>query len=141
MASALTPLKRSITHDAVDGIETGTVDDEEYSGIEFTVNGPARLEFQWKVSSEKNYDYLVLVVDGYVRDYITGEVDWKLSSTDIGPGEHNVDIYYTKDEATAKGQDKGWIDRSNWFVQLAATTRSLKLAPSASNSCSSASAP
>lgn len=99
------------THDAVDAIETGIVDDEEYSGIEFTVNGPARLEFQWKVSSEKNYDYLVLVVDGYVRDYITGEVDWKLSSTDIGPGEHNVDIYYTKDQATVKGADKGWIDQ------------------------------
>lgn len=99
------------THDAVDAIETGIVDDEEYSGIEFTVNGPARLEFQWQVSSEKNYDYLVLVVDGYVRDYITGEVDWKLSSTDIGPGEHNVDIYYTKDSATAKGQDRGWIDQ------------------------------
>lgn len=100
----------SISHDGVDAIQTATVGDEEYSGIEFTVNGPARLAFQWKVSSEKNFDYLVLSVDGYVKDYITGEKDWTPSITDMGPGPHNVDIYYFKDEATAKGQDKGWID-------------------------------
>lgn len=103
-------LQTAVTHDGVDAIETAVVDDEEYSGLEFTVDGPARLSFQWKVSSEKNYDYLVLAVDGYVKDYITGEQDWKPSSIDVGPGPHNVDIYYSKDEATAKGQDKGWID-------------------------------
>lgn len=99
------------THDGVDAVQTATVDDEEYSGMEFTVNGPARLEFQWKVSSEKNYDYLVLTVDGYVRDYITGETDWKSSMTDVGPGPHNIDIYYMKDQAVAKGQDAGWVDQ------------------------------
>jgi subtilisin family serine protease len=99
-----------ITHDGVDAIETAVVAHEEYSGIEFTVNGPAKLEFQWKVSSEKNYDYLVLAVDGYVRDYITGETDWTTSTTYLGDGPHNVDIYYIKDQEVVKGQDKGWID-------------------------------
>lgn len=99
------------THDGVDAVQTAAVDDEEYSGMEFTVDGPARLEFQWKVSSEKNYDYLVLTVDGYVRDYITGEIDWKPSTTDVGPGPHNIDIYYIKDQAVAKGLDAGWIDQ------------------------------
>jgi subtilisin-like proprotein convertase family protein len=98
------------THDHVDAIQTAAVDDEEHSGIEFTVDGPAQVGFQWKVSSEKNYDYLVLTVDGYVRDYITGDVDWKPSSTYVGPGPHNIDIYYIKDEATVKGQDAGWVD-------------------------------
>lgn len=98
------------THDGVDAIETAFVGHEEHSGIEFTVNGPAKLDFQWKVSSEKNYDYLVLTVDGYVKDYITGEVDWKPSTTYIGDGPHNVDIYYIKDQEVVKGQDKGWID-------------------------------
>ncbi len=101
----------AVTHDGVDAIETANVAHEEYSGIEFTVDGPARLDFQWKVSSEKNFDYLVLTVDGYVRDYITGETDWTVSTTDIGDGPHNIDIYYTKDQAVVKGQDKGWIDQ------------------------------
>ncbi len=104
-------VETTTTHDGVDAIETGQVGDEEYSGIEFTVSGPARLQFQWKVSSEKNYDYMVLAVDGYVRDYITGETDWTNSVSDLGPGDHNVDIYYTKDEGTAAGMDRGWIDQ------------------------------
>ncbi|HEY1048577.1 MAG TPA: S8 family serine peptidase [Prosthecobacter sp.] len=105
------PLSQSVvTHDGEDAIETAPVAHEEHSGIEFTVNGPARLEFQWKVSSEKNYDYMVLTVDGYVKDYITGEVDWTASTTHLGEGAHNVDIYYIKDQEVVKGQDRGWID-------------------------------
>ncbi|WP_395752709.1 S8 family serine peptidase [Prosthecobacter sp.] len=103
-------LQTTTTHDHVDAVQTATVDDEEYSGIEFTVNGPAKIDFQWKVSSEKNYDYLVMTVDGYVRDYITGDVDWKPSSTYVGTGPHNIDIYYIKDQGVAKGQDTGWVD-------------------------------
>lgn len=103
-------LQTSTTHDGMDAIETAIVDDEEYSGIEFTVHGPARLTFQWKVSSEKNSDYLIFAADGRIKDFITGEVDWKTATADFGPGPHNVDIYYSKDPGTAKGQDKGWID-------------------------------
>ncbi|MFM7606687.1 MAG: S8 family serine peptidase [Prosthecobacter sp.] len=119
----------SISHDGVDAIETATVGDEEYSGIEFTVNGPARLAFQWKVSSEKNFDYLVLSVDGYVKDYITGEKDWTESITDVGSGPHNIDIYYFKDEATAKGQDKGWVDA----ITITSTTTPPVITPATVN--------
>ncbi|MBK8093927.1 MAG: S8 family serine peptidase [Verrucomicrobiaceae bacterium] len=103
-------LQTATTHDGVDAIQFANVEDEEYSGMEFTVNGPARLAFQWKVSSEKNYDYLILTVDGYVRDYLTGEKDWTLSETDIGSGPHNIDIYYSKDQGEKKGLDTGWVD-------------------------------
>jgi subtilisin-like proprotein convertase family protein len=99
-----------IKHDGVDAAQSGAVDHDEYSGIEFTVVGPTRMTYQWKVSSEQNYDYLVMVVDGYVKAYITGEVDWTEVTQDIGPGTHNVDIYYLKDEATVSGQDAGWVD-------------------------------
>jgi subtilisin family serine protease len=97
--------------DGVDAIETATVDHEEHSGIEFTVDGPARFDFRWKVSSERFYDYLVLVIDGVVGDFITGEVDWIRSTSDLGPGPHNVNIYYIKDQAESRGQDRGWIDQ------------------------------
>jgi len=100
----------TISHDTVDAAQSAPVGHEEYSGMEFTVVGPMRLSFQWKVSSEANYDYLVLTVDGYVKAYITGEVDWTQVTQDIGPGTHNVDIYYLKDEATIAGQDAGWVD-------------------------------
>jgi subtilisin family serine protease len=100
----------TITHDGVDAAQSAPVAHEEYSGMEFTVVGPMRLSYQWKVSSEANFDYLVLTVDGYVKAYITGEVDWTQVTQDIGPGTHNVDIYYLKDEAIVAGQDAGWVD-------------------------------
>jgi subtilisin-like proprotein convertase family protein len=100
----------AITHDGVDAAQSEPIDHEEYAGMEFTVTGPTRLSYQWKVSSEPGYDYLVLTVDGYVKAYITGEVDWTQVTQDIGPGDHNVDIYYLKDEAVATGQDAGWVD-------------------------------
>jgi hypothetical protein len=103
-------LQTATHHDGVDAAQSGAVDHDEYSGIEFTVVGPTRMTYQWKVSSEQNYDYLVLTVDGYVKAYITGEVDWTQVTQDIGPGTHNVDIYYLKDEATVSGQDTGWVD-------------------------------
>lgn len=103
--------RQTVTHhDGVDAAQSGAVNHDEYSGIEFTVVGPTRMTYQWKVSSEQNYDYLVLTVDGYVKAYITGEVDWTQVTQDIGPGTHNVDIYYLKDEATVSGQDAGWVD-------------------------------
>lgn len=98
------------SHDGVDAAQSAAVAHDQYSGIEFTVVGPTRMTYQWKVSSEQNYDYLVLTVDGNVKAYITGEVNWTQVTEDIGPGTHNVDIYYLKDEATISGQDTGWVD-------------------------------
>lgn len=99
------------THDGVDAAQSGEVDHEEYSGMEFTVNGPAKLSFHWKVSSEEFYDYLVLAVDGHVKAYITGEVDWTEVIEHLGPGYHDVDVYYMKDEDVVKGEDAGWVDQ------------------------------
>jgi subtilisin-like proprotein convertase family protein len=100
----------AISHDGVDAAQSGPAGHDEYSGVEFTAVGPVRLGFRWKVSSEQGYDYLVLAVDGYVKAYITGEVDWTEVSQDIGPGTHNIDIYYLKDEAVTAGLDAGWVD-------------------------------
>jgi hypothetical protein len=125
----------SVTHDGVDAAQTPAVNDEEYAGIEFTVTGPTRMSYWWKVSSEENFDYLVLAVDGYVRAYITGEVDWTQVTYDIGPGNHNVDIYYLKDEATVAGQDKGWLDQ----LSLTAITTAPVITASSANAYAGAS--
>jgi subtilisin-like proprotein convertase family protein len=101
----------SVTYDGVDAAQSPVINHDEYAGMEFTVTGPTRMSYWWKVSSEENFDYLVLAVDGSVRAFITGEVDWMQVSYDLGPGSHNVDIYYIKDQATVAAQDKGWIDQ------------------------------
>lgn len=99
-----------ITHDSVDAAESGVIGNDEYCGMEMTVNGPTTISFKWKVSSEANYDYLIFVVDGVIRSYISGEQDWATVTYSVGPGVHNIDFDYFKDANTVAGQDAGWID-------------------------------
>jgi subtilisin-like proprotein convertase family protein len=98
------------THDGVDAAQSGAVGNDEYSGMEMTVTGPTTISFHWKVSSEADFDYLVFVVDGDVRGYISGEKNWASVTYAVGPGTHNIGFNYFKDANTAAGQDAGWID-------------------------------
>ena len=98
------------THDGVDAAQSGAIAHNEFTGMELTVNGPTTISFRWKVSSEANYDYLIFVVDGVIRAYISGEQDWATVSYAVGPGAHNVDFDYFKDEIVSAGSDAGWID-------------------------------
>lgn len=98
------------THDGVDAAQSGAIGNNEYSGMEMTVNGPTTISFKWKVSSEADYDHLVFVVDGVIRDYISGEKGWTAVTYSVGPGAHNIDFDYFKDAYNAAGQDAGWID-------------------------------
>lgn len=98
------------THDGVDAAQSGAIGDDEYCGMEMTVNGPTTISFKWKVSSEANYDYLIFVVDGVIRSYVSGEKDWATVTYAVGPGAHNIDFDYFKDANITVGQDAGWID-------------------------------
>lgn len=98
------------THDSVDAAQSGDIADDETTGMEMTVSGPSTISFQWKVSSEPGYDYLVFVVDGVIRGYISGSQDWASFSYSVGAGDHNVDFVYFKDESVSTGGDAGWID-------------------------------
>ena len=98
------------SHDGIDAAQSGAIGNNEFCGMEMTVNGPTTISFKWKVSSEADYDYLIFVVDGVIRSFISGEQDWATVSYSVGPGAHNLDFDYFKDGDNAAGQDAGWID-------------------------------
>ena len=101
------------TADSVEGgssVRAGVVTDGETSHLQMRVAGPGNLSFRWKVSSEEDYDFLEFFVDGERQDAVSGDVDWREVSFDIGSGEHNVRWSYTKDESESAGSDTGYID-------------------------------
>jgi subtilisin-like proprotein convertase family protein len=98
------------THDGVDAAQSGAIGNDQYCGMEMTVNGPTTISFKWKVSSEADNDYLIFVVDGVIRNYISGEQDWATVTYSVGPGVHNVDFDYFKNANAVAGQDAGWVD-------------------------------
>ncbi len=55
-----------VSDDAVDALASAPLDNDEASTLGLTIEGPATGSFWWKVSSEKESDFLYLVIDGEV---------------------------------------------------------------------------
>ena len=71
------------------------------------------IEFRWKVSSERNYDYLRFYVDGVCVASISGtDESWRTVSMDLEPGEHELRWTYSKDGSGRYGNDCGWVEVS-----------------------------
>lgn len=85
--------------------------DNQAAFVQTTLQGPGTLSFQWKVSSESNYDFLTLSLDGQAQGKISGEVDWAAKTLAIPAGLHVIRWTYEKDGGDAGGQDKAWLDQ------------------------------
>jgi formylglycine-generating enzyme len=99
----------SVTHDGVDSVKAQTTDGQS-TYREYTVTGPAVVDFWWKVSSEELYDTFSWSVNGVNQQTISGEVDWTYRTLTLPEGTHTIRWTYTKDESGAVGQDAGWLD-------------------------------
>ena len=98
-----------VTHDSVDSVKAQTTDGQS-SYREYTVTGPAVVDFWWKVSSEKNFDTFSYSVNGVNQETISGEVDWTYRTLTLPAGDHTIRWTYAKDASDSVGQDAGWLD-------------------------------
>ena len=99
------------THDGEDAARSGAIGDRASSNLSTVVTGPATLSFWWRVSSETNYDFLSVLVDGSPAGTISGEVDWARRELALTAGPHTVTWRYSKDDNTVGGKDAGWVDQ------------------------------
>lgn len=104
------------TYDGIDAAASGVISDSEESWMETEVTGPGTLTFWWKVSSESNWDFLELWVDGVHSNRISGEVDWQLQTVALPAGPHTLRWRYTKDSSFSSGEDRGWVDSVTWTL-------------------------
>lgn len=95
----------------VDALRSGEIADGQSTWIETTVDGPGVLSFWYKISSEQNYDKLVVAVDGVVATNFSGEAGWERSECEItSAGRHTVRWTYQKDASGERGEDAAWLD-------------------------------
>ena len=67
--------------------------------------------FDYKVSTEENFDWLFVVLDGQLVDRFSGEVDWTNRQFYIkGIGSHEIKFIYFRDHADDGGTNQVWID-------------------------------
>ncbi|MBI9016818.1 MAG: hypothetical protein JEZ07_06095 [Phycisphaerae bacterium] len=92
----------------------GKLTDSQGSRISIMLDVQAnRISFDYKVSSELNYDGLAFYVDGILKGFFTGDVDeWTEQKYEIEPGEHIFCWQYLKDEVDIDdvGDDCAWVD-------------------------------
>nr|MEE0681558.1 S8 family serine peptidase [Christensenellales bacterium] len=78
-----------------------------------TVNMVAgdELSFDWKVSSEADYDYLFFYANGEEVEKISGNRNWATYTwTAPSDGEYTFEWSYVKDPYTGEGSDCGYVD-------------------------------
>ena len=99
----------TVTHDGVDSVKAQTTDGQS-TYREYTVTGPAVVDFWWKVSSEELYDTFSYSLNGVSQQTISGEVDWTYRTLTLPAGTHTIRWTYAKDASDGVGQDAGWVD-------------------------------
>jgi len=83
--------------------------------------------FQWRSSSEEEYDMVSFYIDGELKDEISGETDWQQKTYAItSEGEHSVFWVYEKDYTASAFYDCAWVDDIVWNP---ATKQSILLKP------------
>jgi hypothetical protein len=67
--------------------------------------------FDYKTSTEENFDWLFVVLDGQLIDRFSGTNAWTTRQFYIeGAGSHEIKFIYFRDHADSGGTDQCWID-------------------------------
>ncbi len=98
----------------------GLLPDGKTTGIELTVNGSGLLAFDWKVSSEADYDWLRFYEVGVdVTNQISGVgTGWTRVFVPVNGAKDAIHTFrweYVKDPiGDSVGEDCGWVDAISW---------------------------
>lgn len=77
----------------------------------------AQLVFEWKVSSEKNWDKLRFFINGSLKAEISGETDWAVYTFIVpSEGEYRFTWSYLKDMNNHVGNDRGYVDNVDIII-------------------------
>ena len=68
------------------------------------------ISFNYKVSSERNYDIFSFSIDGNNLLEDSGNKDWNTAAYPVAAGSHTFTFSYTKDRNTYRYNDCVWID-------------------------------
>src|SRR5262249_55221738 len=100
------------THSGVFASQSGQISDLQNSWLGLTLVGPGRLTYWSKVSSEPDYDFLDIFINGQLQtNRLSGtNSSWQRFVFNIPSGTNLVAWRYQKDPDTAVAMDAGWVD-------------------------------
>ncbi|MCP4521408.1 MAG: T9SS type A sorting domain-containing protein [Cytophagales bacterium] len=94
---------------------SGTITHNQTSSFSTTVSCVDQVSFKWRVSSEANFDFLELYVDGARVDRISGSIGWITKTISLDPSfNHTIEWRYTKDGSVSVDLDRGFVDNISY---------------------------
>jgi surface antigen len=100
----------NLTHDGFAAAVSGAIGSNQETWIQTTVTRPGTVGFWWKVSSERDYDFLEFFVGNARQTSISGDTGWVYLSNRVAVGPQVLRWRYAKDANTTRGLDRGWVD-------------------------------
>ncbi|MEM9079186.1 MAG: trypsin-like serine protease [Verrucomicrobiota bacterium] len=101
-----------------------SLQNNEQSSLQVLALGPGKIQFDWLVSSEENFDFLTFYLNGNAQQNISGvQTDFSTVTADLLPGINQLRWTYSKDSSAFSGQDRGFIDNlrlygySAWVIE------------------------
>jgi hypothetical protein len=90
---------------------SGIITNSQSSSLMLTTNFVTGIgSFDYKVSSETNFDFLNFYVDGILYQRWSGDVGWANFVFSVTAGAHTLEWSYIKDPTISDGLDAGFID-------------------------------
>lgn len=95
------------------------------SSLIFQVTGTGSLAFNYRVSSEGSYDYLIVLVDDVEQNKFSGYDSVVQAQSCVVPiatgGTHVITLKYKKDGSGNKGEDTVWVTGVTWGLESVLT--------------------
>jgi hypothetical protein len=91
-------------------LQSGAIGNNQTCYVQTTVNGPGKISFWSKISSQPDSDYAGFLVDDHIITSNSGEVAWHQDEFDIPAGTHTLKWGYQKDASGSAGSDCAWLD-------------------------------
>lgn len=79
----------------------------------FVANVGDKLQFNWEVSSESGYDWLIITLDGVEIIKKSGTESGMFEKVFDADGTHTLVVKYTKDGSLSYGKDEGKVSKLN----------------------------
>ena len=110
----------NVTHDGLDAAQSASIVADQNTAMQTSVRGAGELSFWWKVSSERDSDFVRFKIDGKDQAELSGDVDWRKEVIFVPDGPHFLEWLYVKDQADSAGFDTAWVDEVSFSPDLTA---------------------
>ncbi|MGN8224267.1 FG-GAP-like repeat-containing protein [Gracilimonas sp. BCB1] len=108
--------KSANTFEAGHSLKSGAIDSSQTSNMAMFVivdDGGGTLQFKYRTSTEADFDYFYLEINGAIVDSASGAIAWTDSPVyDLPAGQYYIDFWFTKDESVddPNGIDAVFLD-------------------------------